>query len=386
MQLSLRWTADQVGVRITPYGAKLRYKLMVDLKLRYVWADTDRHGNVRHYFARRGFPKIRIHETPGTPQFSSRYHALIEQSQGDQFAPAPKTPAVTPATLRWLCTQYFGATDFRTLDPTTQRVRRRVLEAMCIEPVFPGAAEVFGDFPLSRLTTKSLRVLRDRKAELPAAANYRVKCLRQLFKWGLEQEHLEANPARDLIRVAHATGGIHSWTPEEIEQFKERHPLKTKAHLALHLMLWTGARRSDVVLLGRQHVRDGWLKFTQQKNRNRRPVVIEIPMLAELQRIIDTSPVGDMTFLMTEYGRPFSVAGFGGWFRERCNEAGLPQCSAHGLRKAGAATAAENGASTQELMSIFGWLTLAEAERYTRAAGKKQLAKGAMHKLIRQDK
>ena len=30
------------------------------------------------------------------------------------------------------------------------------------------------------------------------------------------------------------------------------------------------------------------------------------------------------TFLMTAFGRPFTVAGFGNWFRKCCNEAGLP--------------------------------------------------------------
>lgn len=360
---------------------------MVDLKLRYVWADTDRHGNVRFYFSRRGQPKIRIHEKPGTPEFSARYHALIAKSQSGQLvASQPPPPAIKSATLRWLIAQYLGAPAFRALDPSTQRVRRRVLESMCIEPVFPGSIELFDDFPLALLTTKSLRVLRDRKADLPAAANYRVKTLRQLCAWGHEHDYLDANPARDLTRLPHAKGSIHSWTPEEIEQFKQRHPFGTKPYLALHLMLWTGVRRSDVVLLGRQHARDGWLKFTQQKNRNRHPVVIEIPVLPELQRIIDNTITGDLAFLVTEYGRPFSAAGFGGWFRERCNEAGLPQCSSHGLRKAGAATAAENGASTQGLMAIFGWLSLAEAERYSRAAERKRLAKDAIHTLVRKDK
>ena len=43
--------------------------------------------------------------------------------------------------------------------------------------------------------------------------------------------------------------------------------------------------------------------------------------------------IGVKTFLVTEYGKPFTPAGFGNWFRQRCDEAGLPQCSAHGLRK-----------------------------------------------------
>jgi hypothetical protein len=85
---------------------------------------------------------------------------------------------------------------------------------------------------------------------------------------------------------------------------------------------------------------------------------------------------------VTEYGRPFSVAGFGNWFRARCDEAGLKQCSANGLKKAGATTAPENGATPHELMSIFGWLSLAEAERYTREAKRKKMAGEAMGLLV----
>jgi hypothetical protein len=108
------------------------------------------------------------------------------------------------------------------------------------------------------------------------------------------------------------------------------------------------------------------LKFTQYKNRNRDPVTTEIPILPPLQQVIDASPTGDLTFLVTAQARrPFTAAGFGNWFRDRCNEAGMPHCSAHGLRKAGATIAAENGATVHELMSVFGWLTMKEAERYT---------------------
>jgi hypothetical protein len=56
---------------------------------------------------------------------------------------------------------------------------------------------------------------------------------------------------------------------------------------------------------------------------------------------------------------------------------------AHGLRKAGAATAAENGATAHQLMSIFGWLTMAEAERYTREPERKRMAGDAMNLVVR---
>jgi integrase len=106
-------------------------------------------------------------------------------------------------------------------------------------------------------------------------------------------------------------------------------------------------------------------------------------MPPSLATIIDATVTGALTFLVTEYGRPFTAAGFGGWFRTRCDEAGLPQCSAHGLRKAGAARAAENGATAHELMAIFGWLSLKEAERYTAAAQRRRLARNATRLLTR---
>ncbi len=81
----------------------------------------------------------------------------------------------------------------------------------------------------------------------------------------------------------------------------------TNAHLALGLLLYTGQRRSDVVLLGRQHVHCGTLRFTQVKGRNRSPKRLELPILPELQKIIDASPTGTMTFLVTKFGKPFTA-------------------------------------------------------------------------------
>jgi integrase len=129
-------------------------------------------------------------------------------------------------------------------------------------------------------------------------------------------------------------------------------------------------------------VKDGWLKFTQHKNRNRKPVTLELPILPQLQAIIDATPSGNMTFLATAYGKPFSAAGFGNRFREWCDRAGLPHCSAHGLRKAGACIAAENGASESQLMAIFGWQTMQQAAHYTKAARQRRIAGTSMHLLL----
>src|SRR5204863_8783246 len=109
-----------------------------------------------------------------------------------------------------------------------------------------------------------------------------------------------------------------------------RHPIGSKARLAMAMLLYTGQRRSDVVLLGRHHVRDGWLRLTRQKNRNRKPITLQLPVLPPLQASIDATPSDGLTFLLTGDGKPFTANGFGSWLRERSDEAGLKHCSAHG--------------------------------------------------------
>jgi len=97
-------------------------------------------------------------------------------------------------------------------------------------------------------------------------------------------------------------------------------------------------------------------------------------VLPALQAVIDASEIGHLTYLVTAFGKPFSDAGIGNWFRDRCDEAGLYHCSAHGLRKAGATIAADLGASDEQLMALFGWRSRRQVSTYTRGANQKRLA------------
>jgi len=106
-----------------------------------------------------------------------------------------------------------------------------------------------------------------------------------------------------------------------------------------------------------------------------------LPVLPALQVILDASPVGDLTFLVNDLGRPFTDAGFGNKFRQWCDQADLKHCTAHGLRKAGTVIAANNGATAHQLLAIFGWSSLEMAELYTREADQARLAESAMHLL-----
>ena len=65
------------------------------------------------------------------------------------------------------------------------------------------------------------------------------------------------------------------------------------------------------------------------------------------------------------------------------NAAGVIGKSAHGMRKAAATRAAENGATERELEAIFGWSGGRMATLYTRSANRSRLAAGAIGKLDR---
>jgi len=342
---------------------------------RYIVEDrTD--GVLRFYFRRRGQKKIRLHGLPGTDEFNAQYYAALNGLY-EEARSGPKLAA--NGTFRWLCEQYFQSAEFKRLDARTRRVRRQILDSCWAEPIKPGSDKTFDDMPLPSFNAKAVRVLRDRKAEFPESANGRVKAIRQVFAWACQPdvELAASNPARDIPYFKSTGDGHHTWTIEEVERFETRHPIGTKARLALALLLYTGQRRSDIVLFGRQHVSKGWLRLTQQKNRRNKPITLEIPIMDELQRVIDGSPCGDLTFLVTEFGKGFTANGFGNWFRDRCIEAEVPG-RAHGLRKAAATRLAELGASEHQIMAVTGHQTLKEVARYTKAARQKVLARSAM--------
>lgn len=339
--------------------------------LRYVVEDVDRHGNVRLYFRRRGKPKIRLPSPVGSPEFLAAYKAAMAGGTPTEVSP----PRVAKAgSLRALCIDYFKSAQFRQLDPRTQKVRRVILDKFCQQ-------DNYGDHPFVRLEARHIRKRRDALMDRPEAANGMVKAVRQLFAFATEYDLAERNPARDVAYLRTGSEGFHSWTIEEIRQFEQKHPVGTTARLALALAMYTGQRRSDLVLLGKQHVHDGRLVFTQQKNRNRKPVRLTIPIIDELRSIIDASPCGDLTFLVTAFNRPFTSNGFGNRFRKWCDEAGLPHCTVHGLRKATAARLAELGCSELEIMAVTGHRTSKEVIRYTRAASQEVRADNALKAL-----
>jgi integrase len=341
------------------------------LKLKYLVQDIDRHGSVRSYVRIKGKPKVRIRGIPGSEEFMSAYQAALSKTDGDDKGRKYQRAAI--GSFGYACLAYYASAEFKVLDSKTQQWRRSALDKIC---------QQHGHKPIALMQRKHIRMLRDERAATPAAANQRLRALKALFKWAVEAEIAPNDPARDVGTIEHLGEGHHSWSTAEVKQYEQTHPIGSKARLAMALILYTAGRKEDAIRLGAQHIRDGRLRYTQAKNEHRKPNHMDIPVHPELARIIAaTAPSGHLTFLVNDNGRPFTTRHFGRVFRKWCDEAGLPHCSAHGLRYATAAHLAELGASPHEIMAITGHRSLAEVERYTRAARQAALADTAMARL-----
>ena len=341
-------------------------------KLKYLSEEKDRHGNMRMYFRRAG-KRVRLHEVVGTPEFIDEYKAALSGAPKDHKK--PEVPKALRGSLLWLAEQYFQSAEFKQLDPRTQYVRRGIVARIC---------ERNGDKPFERMETRHVRKIRDEKAEYPNAANSRVKTLRQIFKWANEVELSANNPAASVSYLATKPDGYYTWSVEDVRKFEEFYAIGTKERLIMSIMLYLGVRRSDAIRLGPQmESSDGTkIRFSEFKGRNQQVKERELTILPELRKVLDGTEIGHLAYLTTRGGKTYSAAGFGNWFRDACNRAGLPRCRAHGLRKAGATIAADNGATEYELMAIFGWSSPKQAGVYTRKANRTKIADRAMRYLV----
>ena len=317
---------------------------------------------------RQGKKLIRLWAEEGTETFRKEYEqALVLMNAGINKQSAH--------TLNWLIMIYMRSPEFQKLGDTTKKVRERLLAH---------ATLLHGTKPFKQIRVKDMRVLRDSIAHKPEAANARIKAMRQVYKWAIACDLSEINPAANVPYLKpNNPDGFYTWSEADIQQFQARHVMGTKAHLAQGLLIYTGVRRSDVVRLGPPMESNGILEFTEMKNRANAPKERRIPILQPLRKIIDATQTGPFIYLITQTGNAYTSNGFGNWFKRRCKEAGLPQCSAHGLRKAGAVRAAMAGATTRQLMAMFGWESAKQAERYTMKAERDRLAMENMHLLIK---
>jgi integrase len=344
----------------------------------------DRHGKRRVRFRKDGFSTY-LTGIPWSEDFMRQYAAALEgvKAQAGNIGAS----RIVAGTVNALVTTYLdplSSSPFKTCAAETRRTRRNVLENF---------AKAHGEKPLFRtdnngrrtmlLTREHVQRIVNEKAATPFAQRNFVNTLRAMFRWAAKEGRIPDDPTFGVTREKAKSNGYKTWSEDHIARFEAKHAMGTKARLAFALLLYTGQRRSDVVKIGRQNITDNVLTIDQCKTEGGEEAHLEIPVHPKPREIIDATPtVGVKTFLVTHFGKPYSAAGFGNWFRELCDAADCPDVSAHGLRKATARRLAEIGCSANQIASITGHASLTEVQRYTKAADRKRMAREAMAKLV----
>ena len=330
----------------------------------FIRHERSRHGKWVWYFRRKGQDRVRLPDEYGSPEFWTAYNAALSGEK------APPEPSIVSGSMKWLISRYRVSANYQAAVPGTRRMRDNVLKSV---------ENKIGHISYASIKRKHIIQAMEDRRDTPHAANNFLKIIRGLFNFAVYHDMIPASPCDGVKKLKAPSDGFHTWTVAEVRQYQSKHPVGTMARLALDLMLYTGLRRGDAVMVGRQHVKDGILTLKTSKT----GAAITVTIYPALQASIDAVEGKGLAFIETERGQPFaSPASFGNWFRKQCIEAGLPdQCRAHGLRKAGATIAAQSGATTRELMAMYGWSGSAMADLYTKAVDRQALAASAGERI-----
>lgn len=325
----------------------------------YLYRDKSRGGRWR--LRAPGRPTVTIKGEFGSPEFAADYRAAMEGE--NKLTP---TAVTKHGTMAALARSYLRSAAFSALAPATQRSRQYWAETFISR---------FGTLPVSGLERRHVKTIMDALASTPGAARNALSLLRVLMSLSIEEGVRKDDPTAGIKRPKLSKEGWHTWSESEIAQYEAKHPVGSPARLAFALALYTGQRSSDLTRMGRQHVRDGKINVAQQKTGTR----LWIPLHPDLLAIVDATPSEHLTFIVTEHGRPYAHAqSFGNRMRRWAREAGLTGCPLHGLRKACCRRLAEAGCSATKIMAISGHKSMAEAERYCKAADQEILADRAI--------
>jgi integrase len=337
------------------------------IRLKYVnsFANRDRkNGRVRYYFRHPKQKAIPLPGLPGSDEFMAAYAmALAAQSSPSEIG-ASRT---LPESIDALVVAYYRSAEWAELADRTRTARRNIIERF-----------------RAKHGTKRVALLRREHIERmlaeiarPSARHDWLKAIRTLLRFGIPIM-LRVDPTEGIAIKLPKSKGHHSWTDVEVEQYRAYWPLGTQQRLVMEFALETASRRSEVVRLGPQHVRNGRIRIERSKGSDD----VDIPMSPELQAACEAMPKQHLTYIVTAYGKPRSAHGLSMDFAEWATKAGLPpRCRLHGLKKAGMRRRAEAGNTAHELMAFSGHKTLTEVQRYTAAADKKALADSGMAKM-----
>jgi integrase len=347
--------------------------------------EITRHGKPIWVYRATGI----YHQMQTAPGSVAFWQEFTDASRGVRIADAtlPILKSNDPASLRWLVDEYIGSDNFAEFKPNTQKGHRNLLKRL---------AAAHGDVPFAKVQPRNLKDIRDHIAKFgsdpanpkpaKASANQLISAVRGMYKWAEEERELFdkdwINPCDSLKRKAHTSVARHKWSELECDKYEAAYAYGTRARLMYELLL-TGQRCCDIVRMGPEHIGlhdDGegqveMMLIKQQKTGKD----AWAPIPPNLRKALDTAKkagvLGSATFVGSEFdgGAPISAGHFSNLMRRACDQIGVPECTAHGMRHYVATHLLEQGLGVEALMAVLGD-TMERCQGYVREFEGKQVA------------
>lgn len=347
------------------------------VKLKFVNTYVDNRGRSRSYFRRKGEPKLALPGSPGSTQFMAAYAAAlagVKPAQRDGLM-----AAAAPRSFNALAQVYYGSPLYGDLAASSKINYRRVIDGFLAEH---GARQV------AEMQPEDVDKIIGGYADRPGAGIVMLKRLRTLIKYAAHLRWISHDPT--MGATSYTSEEYHTWTEDELARFEAHWPIGSAQRLGYTLALYTGQRGSDVHRMKHSDIAGDLIAVATAKSQG--TTKLKIPMHPTLVSVLAATPSvrgkvrpidpAQAAILVNGWGRGYTLKGYGNMMSDAIVAAGLAEeCKAHGLRKAAGRRLAEAGATAHEIMSILGHKTLAEAERYTRAADQERMARAGMRKV-----
>lgn len=326
-------------------------------------------GNPRLYYKPKGQKGVAMPDLPeGHPRFIAAWAA----------AAGAKPPArIIKGTLAAAFSAYLGSPAYLTgLKAATRAVRRRAVDQMI---------EKHGHAKASDLCPE--HILKDLSRYQNHARNNRLKVWKHFTKWMASDDsglRIKVDPAAGVTKIkTDKSDGHLPWTDDDKARFWAFWPIGTRERPALELINWTGARVSDAIRLGPQHVdKDGFLDFTQVETGGDAIVPFngDLPDFAEgmagdlslFKFAISARNEWHLTYLHTNRGAARSGKAVSQWFARKARQAGIVGKTAHGLRKSRAQSLVAAGGTVHQAAAWMGHESLAMLQHYAKRFDKRQ--------------
>lgn len=341
---------------------------MATIKLRYVNSFANRKrksARVRYYFRRRGQKAILLPGQPGSEEFMAAYAAALASQPNTSDIGADRT---LPGTINALVVDYYRSDEWQSqLGEDTRKTRRRIIERFRAKHGNKRVALLRENHIVKMLAEIDKR----------SAKRHWLKAIRGLLRFAVPTM-LRVDPTAGIGNIKLKSKGHHPWTDEQIAQYRDYWPLGTQQRLVMEFALETVSRKGEVVLLGPQHVKDGWIRIKRTHGSDD----VEIKVTPALQAALDAMPKSHLTYIVTTQGKQRSKYGLGNDFAKWATEAGLPKyCRLHGLKKSGIHQRANAGYTAHELMADSGHKSISMVQHYTKGFDKKRLAASGAAKM-----